>query len=110
MGVLELFVFVSMHTVRKAGRWRSVVEQGSIIIQEIGEADDVWKTWESFDASSCDCFDATDKEKMVAIFAQGQGGLSRFNREVRSLLRTQFRFQRRAESTKFDCSKLCGSG
>ena len=51
----------------------------SIDIVPLGEEEEVWASWERFDAAKGSCFNPNDKVKILAIIG---ADLEAFNREV----------------------------
>ena len=46
--------------------------------------------WNNFDAAACNCFDARDKERMLAVMRGQAGGIRAFNSYVQEMVRDLF--------------------
>ncbi len=72
---MELFVYVNM---REEG------EQAQPDVLFLG-GETVRRQWTSFDALKCECVNAADKERIMAVIQAGDGGVEGFNRSVAAI-------------------------
>jgi len=76
---VELFVCVIMDMERD--------DRSEPVLITIGETneerEDVRNSFRDFDAAACECFDAHDKTRILAVIARHPGGVNGFNQHVR---------------------------
>ena len=78
--ILEMFVYISM---------RDVDEQQApdvkVLDETVTEQAVVRRKWLTFDAHHCNCFNATDKERILAVIGASDGAVLGFNKKMKAI-------------------------
>merc|ERR1712100_1005966 len=68
---------------------RDVGEQKAPEVLGLGateeELDEAHLSWKNFDAASCNCFDQHDRDRILKVISNSDGGISHFNLRVRQI-------------------------
>jgi hypothetical protein len=83
--IVELFVYVNMQSGGADGdqlAGLTVIPLG----KDTEERNKVWSTWTSFQADACNCFAQSDKDHIMAIIRDFEGGIEGFNASIVKLV------------------------